>query len=446
MLTVNPHPTRTSLTYVPLGGTGEIGINMNLYGHDGAWIMVDCGMMLDRERPDAVLLPDPSFARQLGSDLQALLLTHAHLDHIGAVADFFPSLRCPIYATPFTAAVVRQMAQDRDPPVALDLRVVEPGARHSVGPFDIEWITLTHSTLEPSALLIRSPAGAVFHTGDWKLDDEPGLGADYDARRLREIGAEGVLAMVCDSTNAQVDGQAGSESGLYEPLKQVSERAEGRLMVSCFSSNIARLSTLARVARSTGRRLSVHGRAVDRMLGAARACGYWRSEDTVVPRHDAGYLPPEEVLAVVTGSQGEPRAALSKLANDTHPELLLDPSDTVVFSSRKIPGNEVPIESLQRRLRARGVHVITADDAHVHVSGHPARDELRRMFEWVKPRVVVPTHGEPAHLEANARWARSCGVPLVVRTRNGHVVELAAGQPCIRGQVRTGRIERTDSR
>ncbi|MGI9333410.1 MAG: ribonuclease J [Gammaproteobacteria bacterium] len=441
-MTINPYPKKSDFMYVPLGGTGEIGINMNLYGHDGAWLMVDCGMMLDRQRADTVLLPDPAFARQLGADLRALLLTHAHLDHIGAVPDLWAQLRCPIYATPFTAAVVRQMAQSYEPPVALDLRVVRPGTRHTVGPFDIEWITLTHSTPEPSALLLRTPAGSLFHTGDWKLDDHPVLGANYDAERLSELQSEAVLAMICDSTNALVDGESGSESELYEPLRRIAQSAEGRVLVSCFSSNIARLSTLARVARATGRRLSLHGRALERMLSAARAVGYWKEEDAVVARHDAGYLPPEEVLAVVTGSQGEPQAALAKLARDAHPELLLDPTDTVVFSSRKIPGNEPAIESLQRRLRERGIRVFTAGESPVHVSGHPARGELKRMFDWVRPGVVVPTHGEPQHLEANARWARSCGVALVVRARNGDVVELAAGQPGIRGHVHSGRIER----
>ena len=448
----SPDAFRTSLTpavdelvYIPLGGTGEIGINMNLYGHDGAFIMADCGMMLDREREGTVLLPDPDFALRLGDSLKGILLTHAHLDHIGAVPDLLPRLGCPVYATPFTAAVLRQLALRGDSPQLVDVHELAPGTRHQLGPFDVEWVTLTHSTLEMSALMLRTPAGNVFHTGDWKLDDDPVLGDHYDEQRLRGLRRDGVRAIVCDSTNAMETGSTGSEGSLLAGLRKVVSGAPGRVMVSCFSSNIARLLTIARVAHETGRYMSIHGRAMDNMLSAARLLGYWPPEYKIVPRRDVGYLPANEVLSVVTGSQGEPRAALARLASDTHPELLLEPSDTVVFSSRRIPGNEAAIDALQQRMRLRGVDVVTEEDELIHVSGHPSQDELSRLFDWLRPQVVVPTHGEPQHLEANADFARRCGVPHVVRARNGDIVSLSPGQAHVAGRVRTGRIERVES-
>jgi ribonuclease J len=321
------------------------------------------------------------------------------------------------------------------------LILVGQGQRFRAGPFALEYITVTHSIPEPNALLIGTAAGDLYHSGDWKLDDEPTLGRPYDRQRLRRLGRQRLLGMVCDSTNAVVPGRSGSEGELPESIRDLVEGCGGRVLVTCFASNLARINTIARVAVATGRRFGMLGQSMHRMLAAARATGYWGADlpEPVAPR-DLGFLPPGEVLAACTGSQGERRAALSRLALDEHPDLLLDPDDTVIFSSRTIPGNEASVSRLRERLEALGVRVVGSDDARVHVSGHPARDELAQLYEWVRPPVVIPAHGTPRHLEANAAVAARSHVPKRLVGRNGDVVRLAAGEAEIVARVPTGRL------
>jgi ribonuclease J len=435
-------PASDEVLFLPLGGTGEIGMNLNLYGHDGAWIIVDIGITFGGDDfPDYdVMMADPAFIAARRDRLAGILLTHAHEDHLGALPYLWNRLRCPIYATPFTAALARfklARAGIENPP----LYEIPLGAQVDAGPFSVEYIGLTHSIPEPNGLLIKTPAGAVFHTGDWKLDDGPVIGLPYDAGRLRELRRQRLLAMVCDSTNAVVDGSTGSESSLLAPLHELVAEASGRVIVTSFASNVARLVTLARVAEATGRRFGVVGQAMERMVAVARATGYWPDDlpDLVDSRH-LGYLPRAETLAACTGSQGEPRAALVRMAADMHRDMALDPGDTVIFSSRMIPGNERPVERLYERLRSLGVALVTDNDAHVHVSGHPARDDLRRLYDWVQPPLLIPVHGTPRHLQANAEVARGCHVPKVKVVQNGDLCRIDAHGAEVLGSVENGRL------
>lgn len=435
-------PGDDEVWFLPLGGTGEIGMNLTLYGHAGAWLIVDIGITFggdDFPRFD-VMMADPAFIAARREHLAGIVLTHAHEDHVGALPYLWKRLRCPIYATPFTAVLARDKlarAGITDAPLV----EVALGARVAVGPFTVEYIGVTHSIPEPNALLIGTPLGAVLHTGDWKLDDGPVIGAPYDAARLQSLKREPLLAMVCDSTNAVVPGSTGSEASLLGPLTEIAEDAAGRVLVTSFASNVARLVTLARAAEASGRHFGVVGQAMERMLAAARATGHW--PDDLPPLVDArhlGFLPPREVLAACTGSQGEPRSALARISVDGHRDLLLDPGDTVVFSSRMIPGNERPVEQVQQRLRGLGVAVITDTDAHIHVSGHPAADDLRRLYGWVQPPAVIPVHGTPRHLAANAAIASACHVPRVRIVGNGDLCRLDAGGPEVLSTVPTGRL------
>ena len=439
---IDTTPGADEVLFLPLGGTGEIGMNLNLYGHDGHWLIVDIGITFGGDAfPDYdVLMADPAFIASRRQRLAGIVLTHAHEDHVGAIAYLWKRLRCPVYATPFTAAIARfklaRAGLDDVPLYELPL-----GARVEVGPFGVEYIGMTHSIPEPNALLITTPAGAVFHTGDWKLDDGPVVGARYDLQRLRGLRREPLLAMVCDSTNAVVPGSTGSESGLLAPLHELVEDASGRVVVTSFASNIARLVTLARVAEATGRHFGVIGQAMERMVAVARATGHWPEDlPPLVDAQHLGYLPREEVLAACTGSQGEPRSALWRMAADSHRDILLDPGDTVIFSSKLIPGNERPVEQVQARLRALGIELVTDADAHVHVSGHPAAADLGRLYDWVQPPAVVPTHGTPRHLRANADIALGCHVPRVAVVENGDICRLAPDGPRVLGQVPTGRL------
>ena len=433
---------RKDLVFLPLGGAGEIGMNLNLYGHDGKWLMVDLGITFgDDSTPGVeVIMPDPSFIVERKKDLAGLVLTHAHEDHLGAVHWLWPQLECPIYATPFTAAVLRRKLAEAGLEKAAKITEIPMSGRFDVGPFGIELITLTHSIPEPNAVVIRTGAGTVLHTGDWKLDPDPVIGPSTDEEALMRVGEEGVLAMVCDSTNVLVPGTSGSEADVRDNLIELVGTLENRVAVAAFASNVARLDSVCRAAQANGRRVALVGRSMKRIVEAAQETGYLKDLPPFIADSEVNYLPRNEVLLICTGSQGEPRSALSRIAADDHPEVTLDAGDTVIFSSREIPGNERSIGRLLNKLASMGIDIVTARDEYVHVSGHPAKDELIQMYQWVRPKIAVPVHGEARHLIAHAELARDCQVPEPVGARNGYVVRLAPGRATVVDEVSHGRI------
>jgi len=434
---------RPALHFLPLGGSGEIGMNLNLYEYDGQWLMVDCGVTFgDEGIPGAdVLMPDPQFIVERRDRLLGLVLTHAHEDHLGAVQYLWPQLQCPIWATPFTAAFLRRKLEETDFVKSIEINTVPMGARFSIGPFDLEMVTLTHSIPEPNGLAIRTPAGSVFHTGDWKIDPEPLVGDVTDDAKLRAWGDSGVLAMIGDSTNAMRPGESGSEAMVRDALTEIIGRCKCRVAVACFASNVARLETIAVAAAHHGRHTALVGRSLWRIHDAAKETGYLKDLPEFVDERDAGFLPRDKVVMICTGSQGESRAALSRIAADEHPHVVLERDDTVIFSSRVIPGNERNILRLQNGLARLGVNLITDDThPHIHVSGHPARDELARMYQWVRPRIAIPVHGEHRHMEAHAELARACQVPHALVPENGTMIRLAEDGPEIVDRVFAGRL------
>jgi ribonuclease J len=433
---------REDLVFLPLGGAGEIGMNLNLYGHDGKWLMVDLGITFgDDSTPGVeVIMPDPAFIVERKKDLAGLVLTHAHEDHLGAVHWLWPQLECPIYATPFTAAVLRRKLAEAGLEKAAKITEIPMSGRFDVGPFGIELITLTHSIPEPNAVVIRTNAGTVLHTGDWKLDPNPVVGPSTDEQALMRVGEEGVLAMVCDSTNVLVPGTSGSEADVRDNLIELVGTLENRVAVASFASNVARLDTICRAAKAHGRQVALVGRSMKRIVEAAQETGYLNDLPPFIADSQVGYLPRDKVLLICTGSQGEPRSALSRIAADDHPEVSLDAGDTVIFSSREIPGNERSIGRLHNKLASMGIEIVTSRDEYVHVSGHPAKDELIQMYQWTRPKIAVPVHGEPRHLIAHAELARECQVPEPVGARNGYVVRLAPGRATVVDEVPHGRI------
>ena len=435
-------PGRDALWFLPLGGTGEIGMNLNLYGHDGAWLMVDLGVTFADERQPGIdlIMPDPTFIEERRDNLAGLVLTHAHEDHIGAVPHIWPRLKCPMYATPFTAAALRHKLAEVGIDGAAVITEVPMSGRFSVGPFEIELITLTHSIPEPNAVVIRTAAGTVLHTGDWKLDPNPLVGDDYDEAALKALAEDGVLAMVCDSTNALVAGESGSEGDVRENLSKLFGEVTGRLAVACFATNVARLETVMKLAERHGRRVALVGRSMHRIYEAACETGYLNGLPPLVSERELGYLPRDEVLLLCTGSQGEPRAALWRIARGDHPEVVLEEGDAVVFSSRVIPGNERAISALQNELVRQGIKVMTDREHPIHVSGHPARDELAQMYHWVQPRIAIPVHGEARHLASHAELARACQVPEAIVAENGALIRLAPGRAEIFEEVQAGRL------
>lgn len=434
------------LVFLPLGGSGEIGMNLNLYGYgpeeDRRWIIVDIGVTFGDDRTPGIdlIMPDPAFIEERRDELLGIVLTHAHEDHIGAVARLWPRLRCPVYATPFTAAMVRGKLIEAGIESQVPLHIIPLSHRFDLGPFDIELVTLTHSILEPNALAIRTPLGLVLHTGDWKIDRDPMVGDDIDEARLCAIGDEGVRAIVCDSTNVFTPGTSGSEADVAASLVELLKQCEGRVAITTFASNVARLDSIIRAGEAVGRHPVLVGRSMYRVVAAAREAGYLHDLPPILDEDDAGYLPREKVLYICTGSQGEPRAALARIAEDSHPHIVLEKGDTVVFSSRIIPGNETSIFDLQNQLAERGVRVITEKDHFVHVSGHPCRDELALMYQWIRPEVAVPVHGEARHLAEHAALARELQVPEQVVVRNGLIVRLAPGPAEVVDEAPSGRI------
>ena len=436
------------LVFLPLGGVGEIGMNLALYGWGPAgrreWLMVDCGVTFPG--PDLpgvdVVLPDIAFIEEERANLRGIVITHAHEDHYGALADLWPGLNCPVYVTPFTAGMLeakRAYEQDRN---AVPVTIYKPGERFKVGPFAIEAIPVNHSIPEPVSLAITTPAGTVIHTGDWKIDDEPTLLPKTDASRFQALGDAGVLALICDSTNAMREGVSPSEREVSDSLKTIIERAEGRVAITTFASNVGRIRSIAEAARDAGRQCLLLGSSMKRVVDVATEVGLMEGIPPFIAEDEFGYIPRDKVVVILTGSQGEPRAALAKIARDEMRHVALAPGDTVVFSSRTIPGNEKAILDIINALVDRGMSIITDGPELVHVSGHPRRSELQQMYSWVKPDILVPVHGEAAHLTAHAALARASGIRQVPRIRNGMMLRLSPGPAEVIDEAPVGRIYR----
>ncbi|MGE0257969.1 MAG: ribonuclease J [Alphaproteobacteria bacterium] len=432
-----------ALYFLPLGGSGEIGMNLNLYGYRGEWLIVDCGVTFGEEEHQPgvdVIMADPAFIVERRDRLLGIVATHGHEDHIGAIPYLWPQLQCPIWATPFTASLLRAKLIEAQLAQQAKITTVPMSGRFTIGPFDLELITLTHSIPEPNAVVIRTTAGTVLHTGDWKLDPDPLIGSPTDENRLRAVGDEGVLAIVCDSTNALRDGTSGSEGELRRHLTELIGRYDGRVAVGCFASNVARLSTIAHAAAANDRNVALVGRSLTRIDKAARENGYLADVPRFLSEEEAGYVPRDKIVLICTGSQGEPRAALARIARDDHPHIVLEEGDVVIFSSRIIPGNEKAIGRLHNALLKMRVEVVTAEDHFVHVSGHPCRDELTAMYQMVRPRIAIPVHGEARHLIGHADLARQCQVQQAVVVENGDMVRLDGDGATIVDEIPTGRI------
>lgn len=439
----NDFTPEDELLFLALGGSGEIGMNVNLYGCQGKWLMVDLGMTFSgTEYPGVDLVfADLEFIEERVEDLLGIVLTHAHEDHIGAVPYFAGELGVPLYATPFTADLVARKLEEAGLLGKVELNIVEDGdGALGIGPFSVSYVPLAHSIAEGNALVIDTPHGRIFHTGDWKLDEEPIIGEPATEADLRAIGEEGVLALVCDSTNVFNPNPSGSEGAVHQALmEEVARHAGKRVVVTTFASNVARLQTLGDVARETGRQICVAGRSLDRIIEVAQDNGYLADFPKPVDFDTAMGLPRGQVLILATGGQGEPRAALARMAENNHP-IELTAGDVVLFSSRQIPGNEIPIGRIQNQLAARGITMVTDRQAFIHVSGHPGRPELEALYDWLRPEVLVPVHGEMRHMAEQARVGKACGIPAQVVQKNGDIVRLAPGKPGKLAEVRAGRL------
>ena len=430
------------LIFCALGGSGEIGMNVNLYGCDGKWIMVDLGMTFGAsEYPGTELVfADLDFIERNRADLIAVVLTHAHEDHIGAVPYFAQELGVPLYATPFTARLVNSKLEEAGLLGKVELNVVRDFKSFDLGPFGIRYVPLAHSIAEGNALVIETPYGRIFHTGDWKLDDEPLVGTPATPQELTAIGDSGVLAMVCDSTNVFNPEGSGSEGGVLRGLlAEVDNHKDRRVLVTTFASNVARLQTLGAVALASGRKLCVTGRSLDRIISTAQASGYLKDFPDVIDPKAAMNLPRGEVMIVATGGQGEPRAALARISDGNH-DIKLQAGDVVLFSSRQIPGNEIAIGRIQNKLADDDVLIVTDRQSPIHVSGHPGRPELEAMYGWIRPEILVPVHGEIRHMHEQARVGAAAGIPITITQKNGDLVRLAPGKPGKFGEVRHGRL------
>ncbi|MFC2924517.1 MULTISPECIES: ribonuclease J [Hyphobacterium] len=422
-------------------------MNLNLYGYGPEearkWIMVDLGVTFgDLTTPGVdIIMPDPAYIEERAQDLLGIVLTHAHEDHMGALAHLWERFRCPVYATPFTAWLVRDRLKEKGLLGEVELHEIPLAGRLTLGPFDIEFVTLTHSIPEPNALAIRTPEGLILHTGDWKIDPDPLIGETIDVEAMNRLGDEGVLAIVCDSTNVFSEGVSGSEGEVRKHLIElVGEHTTGKVAIACFASNVARIETAIRAAEANDRRVCLVGRSMHRMTAAAKAVGLLQDVKPFIDEEQSAYFPAEKILYLCTGSQGEPRAALSRIAEGTHRNVSLGQGDTVIFSSRVIPGNEIGIFELQNKLADKGVHVITDSDRDIHVSGHPCREELRAMYNWARPRIAIPVHGERRHLIEHARFAKSMQVPHGIAPRNGDLIRITREGVEVVDEVPSGRL------
>jgi|TARA_B110001450_G_scaffold247836_1_gene263352 ribonuclease J len=437
---------KEELLFCPLGGSGEIGMNMNLfaYGKPGEhkWIMVDIGVTFaDDTLPGIDLIyPDPGFIVDKKEDLLGIVLTHAHEDHIGAIAHLWPKLKCKIFATPFTAVLIKEKFKEKHIDVTSYLKIVQLNGTVDLNPFKIEYITLTHSILEPNGLRIETPAGVILHTGDWKIDAEPLIGGKINSDRLKEIGNEGVLAMICDSTNVFSMGKSGSELDVRKSMLNIMTSLKKRIIVTSFASNVARMETAFYCAEKTGRQISLVGRSMHRIFKAARQCGYLKNVIEPIDPREAKNISREKIVYLCTGSQGEPMGAMMRISSYTHPDVFIEKDDAVIFSSKIIPGNEKKLYKLHNQLVKDGIEVISEESEFVHVSGHPNRDDLREMYEWVKPNCAIPVHGEHRHMIEHMSFAKEMNVPNPVQVENGDIVKLSPGKPHVFDKAPSGRL------
>ena len=438
---------KEELLFCPLGGSGEIGMNMNLFAYgkpdDQKWIMVDIGVTFaDDSLPGIDLIyPDPGFIIDKKNDLLGIVLTHAHEDHIGAIAHIWPQIKCKIFSTPFTAVLVKEKFKEKRIDIGSNLKIVDLNGTINLDPFKIEFITLTHSILEPNGLRIETPAGVILHTGDWKVDPNPLIGGKINSDRLKEIGNEGVLAMICDSTNVFSIGKSGSELDVRKNILNIMQRLNKRIIVTSFASNVARMETIFYCAKKTGRQISLVGRSMHRIYKAAKQCGYLKDVIKPIDPRDAKKISREKIVYLCTGSQGEPMGAMMRISSYVHPDVFIEKDDTVIFSSKIIPGNERKLYKLHNQLIKDGIEVISEESDFVHVSGHPNRDDLKDMYNWVKPQCVIPVHGEHRHMMEHINFAKEMQVPYPVQVENGDIVKIYPGKsPEVYDKAPSGRL------
>jgi len=438
---------KENLLFCPLGGSGEIGMNMNLYAYGNEenrkWIIVDMGITFaDESIPGVDLIyPDAGFIIDKKDDLLGIVLTHAHEDHIGSISHIWPKLKCKIYATPFTAVLIQEKFKEKKIDVTSYLKIVELNSKIKLGPFDIDFVTLTHSILEPNGLSITTPEGVILHTGDWKVDPNPLIGNKVDEKKLRSIGEKGVIAMICDSTNVFSPGRAGSEKDVRESLLKIVSNQKKRVLVTSFASNVARMESIFYIAKQTKRNISLVGRSMHRIYKAAKQCGYLKDVVEPLDSRDASNISKDRIILLCTGSQGEPMGALNRIANDNHPDVNIESGDTVIFSSKIIPGNEKKLYALQNYFVKKNIEVITEENAFVHVSGHANREDLKDMYQWVKPKCVIPVHGEHRHMKEHISFAKELQIPFNLKVQNGDIIKISKDKkPEIIDQAPTGKI------
>ena len=438
---------KDELLFCPLGGSGEIGMNMNLFAYgkpdNQKWIMVDIGVTFaDDTLPGIDLIyPDPGFIIDKKDDLLGIVLTHAHEDHIGAIAHIWPQIKCKIFSTPFTAVLIREKFKEKKIDIGNSLKIVDLNGTIDLKPFKIEFITLTHSILEPNGLRIETPAGNILHTGDWKCDPNPLIGDKINSKRLKEIGDKGVLAMICDSTNVFSIGRAGSELDVRKSLLNIMGRLNKRIIVTSFASNVARMETIFYCAEKLGRQISLVGRSMHRIFKAAKQCGYLKDVIEPIDPRDAKKISREKIIYLCTGSQGEPMGAMMRISSYVHPDVVIEKNDTVIFSSKIIPGNERKLYKLHNQLVREGIEVISEESEFVHVSGHPNREDLKDMYNWVRPKSVIPVHGEHRHMIEHINFAKEMQVPYPIRVENGDIVKIYPGKkPEVYDKAPSGRL------
>ena len=438
---------KEELLFCPLGGSGEIGMNMNLFAYgkpdNQKWIMVDIGVTFaDDSLPGIDLIyPDPGFIIDKKDDLLGIVLTHAHEDHIGAIAHIWPQIKCKIFSTPFTAVLIKEKFKEKRIDIGNNLKIVDLNGTVNLNPFKIEFITLTHSILEPNGLRIETPAGVILHTGDWKVDPNPLIGGKINSDRLKEIGKDGVLAMICDSTNVFSIGKSGSELDVRKSLLNIMLRLKKRIIVTSFASNVARMETVFDCAKKTGRQISLVGRSMHRIYKAAKQCGYLKDIIEPIDPRDAKKISREKIVYLCTGSQGEPMGAMMRISSYVHPDVFIEKDDTVIFSSKIIPGNEKKLYKLHNQLVKDGIEVISEENEFVHVSGHPNREDLKDMYNWVKPKCVIPVHGEHRHMIEHINFAKEMQVPYPVQVENGDIVKIYPGsKPEVYDKAPSGRL------